>query len=623
MDYKQSASKIVDLVGGSQNINGLTHCATRLRFNLKDNSIANADALKEVSGVIGVAEGGGQFQVIIGNDVPNFYRPIMEGLNLDSASEKPSEKKGPLAAFIEVISSIFTPILPAITAAGMLKAVLALLVAFKLVDTKADLYQLINFMADAGFYFLPVLLANSAAARFKTNAYLAIMLGGLLLHPGFIAMVNASKASGEAIKFLSIPVYNASYASSVVPIILTVWFMSHVERFAKKVVPSIISYFMVPLITVLVSGALALVLFGPAGFLIGNFIADFVKFLEGTVGWLLPALLGTFFPLLVMTGTHYGLVPIGAANIASMGYDSIMGPGNLPSNIAQGGAAIAVGLKTKNAQERQLGITAGVTAVCGITEPALFGVNVKYKTPLYASMIGGGIGGLINGLLSVRRFSTGSPGLLTLPVYISESGFSNLWYACLSCLVAFAVAFAISYVTFKPEKAETAKNVEEAPKPVADLHPTHSVDIHAPVDGELVALSSVNDQAFASNAVGRGMAIIPTSDVFVSPVKGKVVMLFGTKHAVGIQSEEGAEVLIHVGIDTVKLEGKHFEALVAQGDDVEVGTPLLKVDLQSVKAEGYDIVTPVVITNTLEYTDVLTVEPGTITAGKTIIKGVK
>ena len=620
MDYKQSASKIVDLVGGSQNINGLTHCATRLRFNLKDNSIANTEALKEVSGVIGVAEGGGQYQVIIGNDVPNFYRPIMDGLNLNPESDKPSVKKGPLSAFIEVISSIFTPILPAITAAGMLKAVLALLVAFKWVDTKADLYQLINFMADAGFYFLPILLANSAAARFKTNAYLAIMLGGVLLHPGFIAMVAASKASGEAIKFLSIPVYNASYASSVVPIILTVWFMSHVERVSKKIVPSIISYFMVPLITVLVSGALALILFGPVGYLIGNFIADVVKYLEGTVGWLLPAVLGTFFPLLVMTGTHYGLVPIGAANIASLGYDSIIGPGNLPSNIAQGGAAIAVGLKTKNAQERQLGITAGVTAVCGITEPALFGVNVKYKTPLYAAMIGGGLGGLFNGIMSVRRFSTGSPGLLTLPVYITESGLSNFWYACISCVIAFVAAFIISYVTFKPEKA---KKVQEEVLPPHDIHPTHSVDVYAPVDGELIALSAVNDQAFASNAVGRGMAIIPTSDVFVSPVKGNVVMLFGTKHAVGIQSDEGAEVLIHVGIDTVKLEGKYFEALVEQGDAVEVGTPLLRVDLQSVKEAGYDIVTPVVITNTLEYTDVLTVEPGTISAGKTIIKGVK
>lgn len=622
MDYRKSAKEILSLVGGKENINGLTHCATRLRFNLKDNNKADTDALKEVSGVIGVTEGGGQYQVIIGNDVPHIYKPLMEMANLESGKTTHKSNKGIGARFIEMISSIFTPILPAITAAGMLKAVLALLVAFKWVDTSGDTYRIINFMADAGFYFLPILLANSAAKRFGANPYLAMMLGGVLLHPNFLSMVAASKESGEAIKFLMIPVYNASYASTVIPIILTVWFMSHVERIVEKYSPAVIRYFMVPLITVLVTGGAALVLFGPAGYIIGNYIAQFVLFLEKTVGWLLPAILGAIFPLLVMTGTHYGLVPIGANNIMSLGYDAMIGPGNLASNIAQGGAALAVGLKTKNVDEKQQAITAGVTAACGITEPALFGVNIKYKTPLYSAMIGGGVGGLIIGIFGVRRYATGSPGLMTLPVYIGESGMSNFFYACLGSFVAFALAFILSYISFKPERNSEKKEEDESADIESKLQ-GQTVSVYAPVDGDVVMLSDVSDQAFAGGAVGRGVAIIPSNGYFVSPVKGEVVMVFETKHAVGVKSDEGAEVLIHVGIDTVQLEGKYFDALVKQGDRVEVGTPLLNVDIESIKNAGYDIVTPVVITNTLEYSDVLNVTKGATLKGKPILKGVK
>lgn len=620
MDYNQTALTILELVGGEGNVNGLTHCATRLRFNLKDNSKAKTSEIKSLAGVIGVAEGAGQFQVIIGNDVPKYYKPISDVIGSNTEKNVSGKNKGIGSRFIEMISSIFTPILPAITAAGMLKAVLSLVVVLKWVDNTSTTYNIINFMADAGFYFLPILLANSAAKRFNANAYLAMMIAGVMLHPSFVAMVANSKETGEAIKFLFLPVYNASYASSVLPIILTVWFMSWVERFAQKYSPSLIRYFMVPLITVLVAGGAALVVFGPIGYIISNYIAEGVIFLEETMGWFLPALLGAFFPLLVMTGTHYGLVPIGANNIMTMGYDSIIGPGNLASNIAQGGAALAVGLKSKNSDEKQQAITAGITATCGITEPALFGVNIKYKTPLYSAMIGGGIGGLIIGIFKVRRFATGSPGLMTLPVYIGDQGFTNFFYACLGSLVAFVVAFIISYITFKPNQEGSNEEVKTEEKALLQ---EEIVTIAAPVNGNLIDLNKVNDQAFAGGSVGKGVAIVPTDGNFVSPVKGEVVMVFKTNHAIGIKSEDNAEILIHVGLDTVQLEGEFFEPLVKQGDKVDVGTPILKVNLEGIKSKGYDITTPILITNTFEFSDILSAAEGNVVVGKSIIKGIK
>ena len=395
MNYETLASKIVELVGGADNVSGLTHCATRLRFNLTDESLADTDVLKATPGILGVAKGGGQYQVIIGSDVEKVYRLVLPLLHIGVGEVKSStEKKGLGSRFIDTISSIFTPVLPAITASGMLKAVLALLAAFHWIDTTSQIYQIVNLMADAAFYFLPLLLAISAAKKFQANTYLAVMIGGILLHPTFIQMVVAAKESGKSIQFGFLPIYPASYASSVVPIILTIWLMSYIEAFAKKITPKMLSFFVVPLITVFVTGLVALVVAGPIGFHIGNGLASVVLFLDAHVGWLVPMVLGTVLPLLVMTGTHYGIVPLGPANIMNLGYDTIIGPSNMPSNIAQGGAALAVALKTKNNDIKQLGFSSGFTAVCGITEPALYGINLRFKTPLYAAMMGGGLGGL-------------------------------------------------------------------------------------------------------------------------------------------------------------------------------------------------------------------------------------
>lgn len=623
MNYQDLSNKIIELVGGKENIAGLTHCATRLRFNLKDETKAQTDNLKATSGIMGVVQNGGQYQIIIGSDVAKVYAPIMEVVGEKNGNtEEKGAKKGLVSSFLDMISGIFAPVLPAITAAGMLKAVLALLVAFNWVDTASSTYQVINFMGDAAFYFMPMFLAISAAKKFKCNAYLAVLVAGILLHPNFVSMVNASKESGEAIKLFFIPIYNATYSSSVVPIILSVWIMSYVEKFADKISPKTIKFFTVPLITALVTGSLSLVVLGPIGYVIGNLIAQAIVLLDQYLGWLLPMVLGAIFPLLVMTGTHYGLIPIGANNIMTVGYDSMIGPGNLASNIAQGGAALAVGLKSKNTETKELGISSGITAVCGITEPALYGINMRYKSALLSSICGGAAGGLFIGLFHVSRFATGSPGLMTLPVYIGgEAPLMNLAYACIGSAIAFAVAFVISFITYKED------DVAEVPTAIQnnkneEIKLGKNATICAPVNGEAISLSKVNDPTFAQEIMGKGAAVIPTDDTFYAPVNGTVSMVFNTKHAIGFMSDDGAEVLVHVGLNTVNLNGEHFETLVKEGDKVTTTTPILKVDIEAIKKAGYDVVTPVIVTNTMDFADVISVE-GNVKASDSIIKAIK
>ncbi|NBH32443.1 PTS beta-glucoside transporter subunit EIIBCA [Clostridiaceae bacterium] len=623
MDYNKLAEVILQNVGGSGNVSGLTHCATRLRFNLKDESKANTDTLKKTKGVMGVVSSGGQYQVIIGSDVASVYKPLNEMCEIKDNQKEVGEKKPWYATAIDTLSGIFTPILPALTASGMLKAVLSLLVAFKLVDSGSQSYQVINFMADATFYFLPILLANSAAKKFKCNPYLAMMLGGMLLHPNFVNMVAASKESGEAIRLFMIPIYNAGYSSSVIPIILSVWFMSVVEPVADKISPKAIKFFSKPLITALVTGVVTLSVLGPLGYIISNYLADFLRSMEA-YGWLVSMVLGAVFPLLVMTGTHYAIVPVGINNRMTMGYDSLVYPNNLASNIAQGAATLAVAFKSKVEETRQLAYSAGITAVCGITEPALFGINVPKRTPLYSAMAGGAAGGLFVGLMHVKNYSGGSPGLLTLPSYIGGDSLNDLYFAIIGAAIAFAVAFAISYVLYKDPKEEEM-TAETAPETLTEKKyvSANAATIYAPVTGKAVSLKEVSDPTFAEEILGKGVAIIPTDGHVVSPVNGTVVTVFETLHAIGLKSDDGVEVLIHIGLDTVKLGGKHFTARAKSGDQVTVGMPLVDFDVEKVKEEGYDVITPVIISNTFEYGDVLGVTDQEVKAGDSVIKVVK
>ena len=379
-----------------------------------------------------LAKSGGQYQVVVGSDVPNVYRALEGLLDLDEVSKESSEKQDrtPLQSFLALISGIFTPILPVITAAGMIKAVLSLLVVFKVVAVDDVNYQVLNFIGDAGFYFLPVFLGASAARQFKTNAQLGMLIGAILLHPTFTQIVTTAKESGHGVSFFSIPLTLTSYSSTVIPVILAVWFMSYVERFAIKISPKAVKFFLVPMITTLITAIVTLLILGPIG---------------------VPTIVGATFPLMVTTGTHYGLVSIGINNRMTIGYDTIAQPGALASNVAQGGAALAIALKTKDTNKKALASSAGITAICGITEPALYGVTLQNKAALIGSIVAGGVGGFFLGILGARNFAGGSPGLLTIAAYIGEDTLKYFYTAIAGLVISVVVSFIVTFILYKED----------------------------------------------------------------------------------------------------------------------------------------------------------------------------
>lgn len=625
MNYQDLAKVIIDKVGGEENVKSLTHCATRLRFNLKDDQKPDEKTLKSTPGIMGVVNKGGQYQVIIGSDVGNVYKEIITQTNIanDEAKSEGEDKRSAFAKVIDTITGIFTPILPAITAAGMLKAVLSILVVFKVLTTESQSYQIINFMADAAFYFLPILLAVSSAQKFKANPFLAMMVGGILLHPNFVAMVNIAKEGGEAIKLMGLPISAVSYSSSVIPIILSVWFMSYIEPLADKVSPKAIKFFSKPMITIFIVGTASLVVLGPIGYLISDAISNGITALESVSPWIVPLLVGTFSPLLVATGTHYGLVPIGINNRMTTGYDTVIYPGMLASNVSQGAAAIGVGIKSKDSTIKQLAYSAGLTGLFGITEPALYGVNLRFKTPLYAAMIGGAAGGLFMGICRVRNFSGGSPGLLTLPSYIGDNTLSFFYYACIGAAISIVVTFIATLILYKDPVAEEKEEADESTTKEKPNLSIGGATIVSPLQGNLHSLKHVDDGMFSEEILGQGVAIEPAEGTVLSPVNGIVSATFESKHAIGITSEDGVELLIHVGIDTVQLNGEGYEYFVEKGQEIQIGDKLIQFDLEGIKAKGYKVITPVVITNSAEVGDILIANEGPIHFGEEVIKVMK
>lgn len=450
MDYKGLAQEILKQVGGEENVSDLTHCATRLRFRLVDEKKANDTAVEALEGVPGLTKSGGQYQVVIGNDVPHVYAALVDNLS-DQSVRSTEVKQGPLQTLLAVISGIFTPILPVITAAGMIKAVLSLLTVFGVVTADDVNYQILNFIGDAGFYFLPIFLGASAARQFKTNPQLGMLMGAILLHPTFTLMVTTAKEAGKSLSFFSLPLTLASYSSTVIPVLLAVWFMSYVERFADKVSPKAVKFFLVPMVTTLITALVTLLVLGPIGAIVGNWLGDFFKWLENFGPWVVPTIVGIFSPFLVMTGTHYGLVSIGINNRMTIGYDTIAQPGMLASNVAQGGAALAIAVKTKDTNKKALASSAGLTAIFGITEPALYGVTLQNKAALIGSMVAGGVGGFFLGILGARNFSGGSPGLLTIAAYIGEDTLKYFYTAIAGLIISVVVSFVVTFILYREE----------------------------------------------------------------------------------------------------------------------------------------------------------------------------
>ena len=614
MDYKALAGEIIRLIGGTENIRQLTHCATRLRLEFYDRSKVDAKKIESLSGVISVVDKGGQFQIVIGNDVQTVFRAVKAEMkeepgqsSRESDAADDGEKPGIVSRIISVISTTFTPVIPALIGGGMIKAVLSILVLFNLVNEASTTYSIVTFISDAPFYFMPVLLAYGAAMKFQCSPIMAMTLACALLHPTWTGIVSA----GEAVTFFGIPVILVDYASSVVPVILSVWILSYVEKLAEKYSPSVIKFFLKPLLTMFISIPIALLIVGPLGNLLNDIVQAGADFLNARVSWLIPMLMGAFQPFLTLTGTAWAMTPIATSQISALGYEVVNGPGMLASNIAQGGATLAVAVKAKNKDLKQLASSSGFTAVMGITEPCLYGVLLKLKRPFVASMIGGAVGGIYAGISGLVRYSFVSPGLTAIPAFIGENPM-NVVHAIITIIISFAAGFAAAWIL----------GFKEDPVPAETSAQNSASDeiITAPVAGRSAALSEVNDDVFSKEVLGKGAAILPSEGKVYAPADGTLTVFFETGHAVGMQTAGGAELLIHVGLDTVNLQGKYFTPKAKAGDQVKAGQLLLEVDLEAIKKEGYDTVIPIIVTNTPDYSSVLPASEGTVKAGDTFLK---
>lgn len=611
MDYKQLGLEILLQVGGKDNVSKLTHCATRLRMEFNDDSKVQAKAIESLPGVISVVERGGQFQIVVGNNVQQTFRAMQKEIGDLSGrqSEKNSQARGGvISQIISVISTTFTPVIPAITGAGMIKALLAILKLTGVIDAASPTYHLLDTIADAAFFFLPVLLAYGAAIKFECNPILAMTIAGALLHPNLAQML----AAGAVIDFVGIPVRLADYAGSVLPIIFTVWLMSYIERFAEKVSPTMIKFFTKPMIILLVTAPLALVVVGPFGIFLNDLVAAGAAIVDGKASWLIPMLMGGLQPFLVITGTAWAMTPIATGQLSKNGFEMINGPGMLASNIAQGAATLCVAFRTKNKNLRQLASSAGFTALLGITEPSLYGVTLKLRKPLIAAMIGGGCAGIYAGLSGLVRYAFVSPGLAALPAFIGENPM-NIVHALITCAIAIVVTFALTWMLgFDDPVEETGSGGSEAVS-------GDEQQIFSPLNGQLVALAQVNDDVFSQGLLGQGVAIRPQEGVLRAPLTGEVVTFLPSMHAVGIKGDNDVELLVHIGIDTVNLAGQHFTSELKVGDRVQVGDELVRFDLAAIVGLGYDITTPVLVVNSEAFPQLNCRQPGAVDFGQPII----
>lgn len=615
MDFQVLAKQILQYIGGEANITALTHCATRLRFTLKDKAKADAAALQKCKGVLGAVESGGQFQVIIGSEVPKVYEMIMKILpeNTDSsaAANLPEGKRSILDKMMDFIAGVFTPILPAIIGAGLIKSVLAIAVLCG-IDTKGQTYYFLDFIGDAPLYFLPVMLAYTSAKKMNCNPFVAIGIAGAMIHPKYIALVT-DPFNIHYTSFLGLPVTLATYTSSVIPILLTVGLLSYVERFLEKILPKMVKFFLKPLLSMLIVVVAAFIVLGPLGFLIGTGISTGLNMIDAYASWLVPTVVGTAFPLLVMTGMHYGLVPFMIQSYSARGYETIAGPGNLGSNIAQGAAALCVALKTKNPELKQLAFSSGITALLGITEPALYGVTLKIRKALYAVMLGGGVAGFYAGITGVKGYAFCAPGLLSLAAFVGPDGLSNVINSCIAMLISFIVTFgALWFTGFDDICLKAEERLSE--RKVSDEI------IKSPVQGTVLALNEVKDKTFAEGMLGQGIAVEPIENCLVAPVDGEVTMLFPTKHAIGVRSAKGADILLHVGVNTVELEGKYFTAHVSIGDRVKAGQLLLEFEREKIQQAGFSTVVLVILTNTAMYKNIQEIHRGRIEENENLLE---
>lgn len=607
---------ILRLVGGEENIDQVTHCMTRLRFNLNDNNKADKAMLKNTPGVMGVMENGGQFQVIIGNDVPEVYNALVGNMRKaptkEGVSKGEKKKRNPISALFDFIAGMFTPILPAIAGAGMIKGIAAILVALGWMSDTSSTYIILSAIGDGAFYFLPIILAVSAAKKVGSNIYVGAALGAGIMHPAITALLAEGSTTFAGIKMIA-----ASYSSTVIPIVIAIWIASYVEKAVDRITHASLKLIVVPTVTLLIMVPLTLIVIGPLGSTIGNGLSGGIVWLFDNASILASILIGGTMSLLIITGMHYALLPIVVSSMATLGYDFII-PLMFAANMAQGGAALGVGLKSKNMQTKSLAYSTGLTAAMGITEPAMYGINMKFKKPFIAALSGGAIAGAFMGIFTVKSFVVGTAGLPGVAAFVGPA-ISNLVYALIGGFIAFAAATVITYILgFQEDSATQPVAVAPSADPATSSVVTEGAkaqdqQIFSPITGEVKPLSEVPDPAFSEEIMGKGFAIQPTEGRAVSPVNGTVFSLSKSGHAIGLVSDSGAEMLIHIGIDTVKLKGQFFSPKVHEGAKVSVGDVLMEFDREEIEKAGYSIITPVIITNMYQYTNIES-------AGRTTIK---
>jgi PTS system beta-glucosides-specific IIC component len=593
MDYKKIAAEIVTGVGGEENIEYVTHCVTRLRFELKNNSQANDEMIENISGVKGVMKQGGQYQIIIGGDVNDVYQGLPTTLRsnneikMNNLQKQPKTIKHVLSGIFDYISSSLSAALPAIIGCGMVKLVLIILELVNLKGTPT--YEVLSIIGDAGFYFLPIIIGYTSAKKINTDVVLAIVVSAVLVHPTLITAL-----SGEGLSFLSLPIFSTNYAYSVVPPLFASWVLKYVLIGVGKITPNWAKSIFQPLLALLITVPIVLIIFAPMGAIIGVGLTKITEISQQFSPWFTKMILSALMPLLIFTGMHHAFDPMTLANFASpAGFDDFFFPMMLATNFALGAACIAVGLKTKDKNFKSIAFSSAVSAsVAGITEPGLFGVLIRLKRPLIGAMIGSGIAGIFVGLLHVKSYAFASPGIVSMIAFISPNESSNIFNAIFIAVIATIASFVATYLLGFKDVGEGKEKIK-TPK-------ENDTKINSPLTGKLIPMEEVQDATFSNKLLGDGIAIVPENGQVYAPFDATVQVMFKTGHAVGLLSEYGDEILIHVGIDTVKLEGEGFVPHVKEGEHVRQGELLLEVDLDYLSQLGYDCTTPVIFTNSQE-----------------------
>ncbi|MFT3877550.1 MAG: beta-glucoside-specific PTS transporter subunit IIABC [Propioniciclava sp.] len=639
VDYAALAQDILAKAGGPDNVASVVHCATRLRFTLKDRAKADKDAISTLPGVITVVENGGQFQVVIGNNVPKVYAALPAALTADKeGADAAGASGGVVSRIIDVVSSIFAPILGVLAATGILKGLLLIAVAAKWLATTSPTYQILYAAADALFMFLPMYLAVTAARKFNSNPYTALTLAGSLLYTQ-LATINmpidgkvtattlrAWSQAGNTVDFFGIPVLLQSYTSSVVPIVLGVWVMSYLEKFFNARIHESVRNFITPMLALVIMVPLTLMTLGPLGVFLGQGMAGLIQSAYTFSPVVMGILMGGLWQVLVIFGIHWGIVPIFINNLATQGFDPVKSAA-FPAVLAQAGAALGVFLRLRDRQQKAIVGSTVIAGIFGITEPAIYGVNLPRKRPLIIGCIAGAVGGGITGAMGVLVFGTGAPGLLTLPIGIDPNGnMSNLVWLLAGTGLSFVLAAVGTYL-FGFSADDLAKDAAAAARAESDpaagvpapatggtaLLTALDTTVRAPMSGTAIDLADVDDKVFSSGAMGVGFGIVPDDGRVVAPVDGKVIVAMG--HAFGIRTATGVEILVHVGIDTVQLKGAPFSQVIAKGTEVRAGDVLAIADLDAIRRADLDPTTVVLVTNPGNFTTVDIIAAGPIAAG--------